>query len=559
MRRPQSAIGLAVVMASLFVMTLTPATAQAAPSPAAPNECTGHSSEKRPPATIRVLRSKRSQTPNSVAGTVQEVEFRDYVGVVMMAEWPDHYPIETLKAGAIAVKQYGWYYTRQYRGKTRKVDGKQVCYDVRDDTNDQVYYPERWTATNKVDRAIDLTWDITLRKFKFATQSSKFFLTGYRAGSSSTCGAETTGYKLFQHGARDCGVKGLKYREILRTYLKPRLEIVQNGRHDIVGTDRGDAAALVTAGGKLVPHVWPKGKPSGSGSNAGISISPVDVVGLRASDVNRDGRDDLVWLRKTGATSGRVRVALSDGSDYLEPTTWFDGDIGVPLADARFLVGDFDADHKRDVAVLGRGTSAGTGRLRVLYKDGSAFKPPVTVWAGSVDLARVHTVWGGDISGDGRADLMVRERVDGGGVRVRIARNEGSGSLGNLKTRFLSTAFNSSETRMVAGDANRDGREDLLMLVGIGSRTKVQRLEGKPSGALGYVKFWKAPKNDPVPVGNTHIGGADVDADGRIDLVLFTKDGSGTRMRVLKTRYTTMVAGSDSDLNGLVWADTRPY
>ena len=31
-------------------------------------------------------------------------------GVVMAAEWPERYPIETLKAGAIATKQFAWYF-----------------------------------------------------------------------------------------------------------------------------------------------------------------------------------------------------------------------------------------------------------------------------------------------------------------------------------------------------------------------------------------------------------------------------------------------------------------
>lgn len=57
--------------------------------------------------------------------------------------------------------------------------------------------------------------------------------------------------------------------------------------------------------------------------------------------------------------------------------------------------------------------------------------------------------------------------------------------------------------------------------------------------------MWRAPKSDPIPVGRTQLGAADVDHDGRTDLVLFSRDGSGTRIRVLRARYTRFIAGPD--------------
>jgi hypothetical protein len=589
MRRPQPAFWFAAVIAGLLAVTVTPALAHASraieqevdvatsatPQEAAgrreasirsgragaPSQCTGHRSERNPPATIRVLRTKRSKTPKKVAGTVQEVDFRDYVGVVIAAEWPEHYPIETLKAGAIAVKQYGWFYTRVYRGKTVKVDGERVCYDVIDNTIDQVYYPERWTASRKHHKAINSTWDITLRKYKASTKSSKFFMTGYRNGTSGTCGAEVTGYKLYQRGAKDCGANGLTFREILSIYLKPRLEIVQHGRHDIIGTKHGDAAALIKVGDNLVAHVWTPGvAPPEPGSRAGARISAADMVGYRASDVNRDGLDDLVWVKKTGAKSGRVRVALSGGTDYAESAIWFDGDLKVPLSRARLLVGDFDADGRRDIALLGPGNTAGRAALYVLRKKtGDAFDEPVKWWSGSLDLDAVRSVWAADVTGDGYADLVVREDLAAGGVSVSVAVNESGADMGSLKVRFKLTSLSQSTTKMIAADANRDGREDLLMLIGGDGPTRVQRLQGKAGGGFKRVHIWKAPSADPIPVKKTRLGAADVDYDGRTDLVLFTKNGEGTRIRVLKTRYTSMKAGPDSTHDSLDWKDVRPY
>ena len=124
-----------------------------------------------PPRTIRVLRTKRPKTPGSVAGTVEEVDFREYVGVVMAAEWPEHYPIETLKAGAVATKQFAWYYVIRPRGGSITLeDGSKACYDVVDTTVDQYYYPEAYAPGPKINKAVDQTWDVTVRKFKASTQ-----------------------------------------------------------------------------------------------------------------------------------------------------------------------------------------------------------------------------------------------------------------------------------------------------------------------------------------------------------------------------------------------------
>ena len=573
MRRPQSAFGLAAVMSSLLVASLMPASVSAASVPAeaeaqhvfdAASSCTRWNSERTPPPTIRVLRTKRTETPWSVAGTVQEVDFREYAGVVMAIEWPEHYPLETLKAGAIATKQFAWYYVVNPRGKTKRMkDGSRVCYDVVDSTIDQAYYPEKYSPGAKINKALDATWEVTVRKFNATKQSSHFFLTGYRAGSSTVCGADATGYKLFHHSTRACGQDGLKFREILRLYLKPRLEIVTSGRHDIIGSSQGDAAAMVkNDSNQLVANVWTPGSaPPEPGSFAGIKLGAADLTGYRSADVNADGRDDLVWLKKTGAQSGRLKVALSQGIDYGEEETWFDGEMTAPLAGARLLTGDFNANGRQDAAILANGAGANHAVLIVFRNLASGgFGAPITWWSGTLDLGKVHGAWAGDLSGDGRDDLIVRQNLANGGVRIKTAVGKRSGpGMGLLVKRFESRSLNAAKTKMVLGDANRDGRDDLLMIVGGGGPTRVERLQGKGLGGIRRIKIWTAPKADPIPVTKTKLGAADIDNDGRTDLVLFTEKGAGTRMRVLRTRYTSIAKGPDTTFRSIDWTDVRPY
>ena len=126
MRRRLAAV--LVLTTLVWLPTLNPP-----PVAQASSTCTGWTSTRVPPTTIRVLR-----TSGSAAGKVQTVDFKGYVKVVEQAEWPASWPAEALKVGAIAVKQYAWYYAMSYRGGT----GTGGCYDVVDNTNDQLYAPE---------------------------------------------------------------------------------------------------------------------------------------------------------------------------------------------------------------------------------------------------------------------------------------------------------------------------------------------------------------------------------------------------------------------------------
>jgi hypothetical protein len=72
------------------------------------------------------------------------------------------------------------------------------------------------------------------------------------------------------------------------------------------------------------------------------------------------------------------------------------------------------------------------------------------------------------------------------------------------------------------------------------------------------IPVWTAPRSAPIAVEKTRLGAADVDYDGMTDLVLFTRDPGGTRMRVLKTRYDTMKSGANR-VEAFDWRSLRPY
>jgi hypothetical protein len=96
--------------------------------------------------------------------TVETVDFKDYAKHVLPNEWYASWPRESLRAGAMAVKMYGWYYV--------SIGGKWDDADVMDSTCDQVYRPEvAYASTN---RAVDFTWP-----WRLTEADGRLFLTHY--------------------------------------------------------------------------------------------------------------------------------------------------------------------------------------------------------------------------------------------------------------------------------------------------------------------------------------------------------------------------------------------
>jgi hypothetical protein len=133
----------------------------------------------------------------------------------MAAEWPSTWPIESMRAGAVAVKQYAWYYAIHWRGGS----GTGGCYDVVDNNNDQIYKPETYTPAASHIQAVESTWSESI------TKNGSFILTGYRPGLDVACGSDSDGSHLFQHSARNCAIAGHVGEEILQMYYGPGLLI----------------------------------------------------------------------------------------------------------------------------------------------------------------------------------------------------------------------------------------------------------------------------------------------------------------------------------------------
>jgi stage II sporulation SpoD-like protein len=174
----------------------------ATPGPAtAAGDCGTYRSETTPPPTIRVFRTS--------SGAVETVDFRAYVKNVLSREWISSWTTESIRAGALAVKNYAWYQVLHWRGYVNEAG---ACFDVFDSTRDQHYDPSRPTYAAMA-AAVDATWGT------LATKGGRIFATYYNAGTpGEACGANANGWRMYQWGSQACGLAGRSAADIMRTY-----------------------------------------------------------------------------------------------------------------------------------------------------------------------------------------------------------------------------------------------------------------------------------------------------------------------------------------------------
>ena len=568
-----------------------------------PPQCTGWTDEFHPPTEIRVYRKRG---PN--AGHVDVVPFWNYVGTVLAAEYSTSGPRGPIwfRMGAQSVKQYGWYYTMHWRGgkvTNYNEDGTVAsveCFDVRDSTADQIYAPEKlvngqWVPINVPSvsnlKAMAEIWPNSMRKWVPDKQKSRFFLSGYRSGKGNPCGTDSDGFKIFQKSLADCNLKGLNYEETQRRYYEPRLLIVDPREHDILAdpgvngqpTYFGDLGVL-TPGANANKTAWRiyaglDGDPGFATPVTGsFDIASANIISHGIGDATGDGRNDLVML-----TSNKVWLAKANdaGTGYDTPTSQ-DVPGGAPTA--QMLVADFDGDLLADVGLL-RPTPVPPlpnepATLVVMRGNANGtFGAPQDWWRGPLDLT-TQQVAAGDVNGDGKADLVIRDATVG--VTFFVAPSFAScaeptqyaftyrgactfvpGTGLDVPAVWLDKpTWVAGDVKWTLTDFNRDSRTDLVAVVKDGAGIDVFGAAAKLDSTFSDAsKMWEAtsqPFAEVVPLG------IEVNPDGLGDLALLKKNGANTAVQWLKAVQTQSVvtfAPTNAYNDGsLTWASNpRPY
>jgi len=208
---------------------------------------------------------------------------------------------------------------------------------------------------------------------------------------------------------------------------------------------------------------------------------------IQTADFNGDGKADLVTLNFDNG--GQVSVYLGNGDGTFQPAM----NTPVTASFSEVVVADFNHDGRADVAVQG---------FVLLGNGDGTFQPPIPEVAGPVSVA-------GDFNGDGILDLA---SSNGNVTTVLLGRGDG--------TFQQSSSFTTAGQGIAAADFNQDGKLDLVT-VGVPSAGGTL---GVASVALGrgdgtFLVSSSIPVKIPGEVGTTiFLAFGDFNNDSKPDL-----------------------------------------
>jgi hypothetical protein len=209
-----------------------------------------------------------------------------------------------------------------------------------------------------------------------------------------------------------------------------------DGKQDVAGIDSsGQWWVSLSTGTSFTPRTkWAQWSVPGSWSK------------LFVADVNGDGKDDIVGF----GTNGDWFVGLSNGTDtFTTGAAWAHWSLSASWD--HLFVGDFNGDHKADIAGIGN-----NGTWFVGLSNGADTFATGKHWAQwSIGVSWSHLVIG-DFNGDGKKDVAGL----GFNGKLFVGLSNGTDTF-TTGTHWAQWSVGASWSQVLVGDFNGDKIDDI--------------------------------------------------------------------------------------------------
>lgn len=251
--------------------------------------------------------------------------------------------------------------------------------------------------------------------------------------------------------------------------------------------------------------------------------------GAALADLDSDGDLDLVLARNVrDSDRGRAptRILRNDDGAFTPVSV-----LPEPRGARSVGVLDYDADGMLDVVITEDRFSGGSSRL--LRNGGDFAFSDVTEEAGLPEDVHGLGVAAADLTGDGYPEILV-----GGSNRLFV--HQGDGTFSEQPDAIAAWPVHGDEddpAGVAVGDVDGDGRPDVVIgqhynsTVDDDRRVPVRLYLNRPGRSseedLHLVDVTQAAGLTPLATKSPHVQLADVDADGRLDVVTSASTGDG--------------------------------
>jgi hypothetical protein len=450
--------------------------------------CTGNTSQSTPPTSIRVY-----DPTYTGADHIRVVPFETYVEDVLPNEWVDSWDGDNLKAGAVAITSYAWYWATHFGGYVG-TNSKATCFDVTHDTNFQKFVngSAKTNSTSKVQQVFPnaIRRDGSVIEASYLAALNPNY-TDANPVPDTVCGQDADGKTLSQTGGEVCNEDstGNKWPVILKLYYGQDVQLATTQQlrtqHDFQYLHRS-TPAVFTNGAWTIRD----GYNSGNGTRIVFGqkgdLPVVNTVGDGFARVGVFRPSTATWYRgsPTGVITSKVRfgnpgdIPVAAHYNSLTATTqiavfrpstrvWY---LGTPTGS---IASSVQYGEKGDIPVPGIWSGTTTDSIAV-------FRPSTGTWwlrgVGSVRYGQNGDIpVPADYDGNGTTDIAIY-RPSTHQFWVRGQSPVTWGLTGDIP---------------VIGDFNGDGKSDLAIY--------------RPSKHTVYAPGQAAM---PLPVAGTPIGAA---------------------------------------------------